>query len=751
MRRMSTSARPLAPWTALLREQRYRRHFLRADGRQTAIVTAVIGVSYAAVTGNDFLLLRGSWMLGVALACRVLLLVAVVVALVLLRRARWPRQQDRAFHVAHAGMAISLGTHLTRIPSGQIQGPILGGIAFLCIVYFAERGPIWPRAVLGCLVVITSATTILLGNAQGVIQPAARVSSVIVLIAMNVVGFFSARSFEEQRRKRFEAERRERHARQALAANLRELAVEKDRAEAMSRARTAFLAAMSHEFRTPMNAVIGLSDLLLALPRGAPLDGENREHVRAIHDSARGLLTLLNDILDFAKIDAQKVTLLPAPFHLHRLLSSVSDMLRPAAEARSLELSLDLAPGVPEHLTGDDARLRQVLVNLVSNAIKFTERGTVRIEVGSRPLDGGDHEITFRVADTGIGIPKDALARLFLPFEQADGGRTRRFGGTGLGLAISKQIVQTMGGDIHVESEPGRGSVFSFTLRLAEAAPPEEKAPPPPSRRAERPPLAILVVDDHPVNRQVARAGLGRLGYPVDLASSGPEAILAVTRKDYDVVFMDLQMPGMSGIEATVQIRERLAGKRVPDVIAMTASVFEEDREACRRAGMRDFASKPIDLAQLDALLSRVADERSAGIPTQSSEGIPETRAAAGVSDAASGPISAKRPTALQMLEGLGDAAFFAELCRVFLADTHMRLGRMGDALGRGDARTIEREAHALRSSSGAVGATDFAALCARLEEAAREGHVEGLAGWVGELAVKLAEVERTFAQKLVE
>lgn len=729
MARMSGLDRSLAPWQALLREQRYRRHFLREDGRQTAIVMAVVGVAYAASAYNDLPLLRGG-LLGVSLASRGLLAVVAGVVVVLLRRAAWPRQQDRAFQMGLFAVAIfTSAVHLGKVPSGQILGPLIAGGAVLCLLYFAQRGPIVPRAIVGSVIAIVGVVLVLPGNPAVAIPPAARVTSMLALVALNVAGIFSARSFEEQRRKRFDAERRERHARQELAVNLRELAVQRDRAEAMSRARGAFLAVMSHELRTPMNAVIGLSDVLL----DAPLAAEHRAHVRVISDSARALLGMLNDILDFAKIDAQKLTLSPAPFDLRALAASVVDMLRPAAAARSVALSLELASDVPERLLGDDVRLRQVLVNLVSNAVKFTERGAVTLRISARAVagSGSDHEITFCVEDTGIGMAPDVIGRLFRPFEQADGGITRRYGGSGLGLAISKQIVAAMGGDIHVESEPGRGSIFSFTLRLPATATPAPAVGPP--RREERPPLAILVVDDHPINREVASFRLGRLGYPVDLASDGPEAIEAVSRKEYDVVLMDLQMPGMSGIEATAHIRERHAGTRAPHVVAMTANLYEEDREACRRAGMRDFVGKPIDLAQLDAVLSRVAEERGAAAP----KALPAA--------ALAGETLAK----LREIESLGEPGFLAGLGRRFVADARRRVPRMAEAFGRRDARDIEREAHTLASSSATLGAIEMSELCARIERAAREGRVEEIGGAIDALAVKLAEVEGALAREI--
>jgi len=555
------------------------------------------------------------------------------------------------------------------------------------------------------------ATVVVLGDPPALEAPA-RLTIMLALVALNVIGVLSARAFEEQRLRRFDAERHDRHARQELTVRLSELAVEKERAESSSRARSAFLAVMSHEFRTPMNAIIGLADVLL----DAPLAPAHRAHALTISDSARALLGLLEDILDFAKVDAGKLSLSPAPFDLRALAASVVEMLRPAAIARGLDLSLDLSPEVPPHLLGDHARLRQVLVNLVSNGVKFTERGAVTLRI--RP-NGGDHQIAFRVEDTGIGLTSEVIARLFRAFEQADSGVARRYGGTGLGLVTSKRIVAVMGGDIHVESEPGRGSVFSFTIRLAEAAPPS--APIALPRAEDRPPLAILVVDDHPINREVARAKLGQLGYQADLASDGPAAVEAAATKGYDVVLMDLQMPGMSGIEATARIVEAAGGERCPHVIAMTASVFEEDREACRRAGMRDFVGKPIDLFQLDAVLRRVADERGAGAPS----------------------LAPERLSTLRQIENLGEPRFFERLCGIFLADTRQRLPRMKDALARGDAPEIAREAHKLTAASATLGAVAMSARCAEVEEAARSGQIEGLGAGIDAISAQFVGVER--------
>jgi signal transduction histidine kinase/DNA-binding NarL/FixJ family response regulator len=686
---------------------------------------AAVSVAYLMSAGNDIPILRGTPLLAMSLASRGLLFVATGIVLFLLRRARWPRQQDRAFHLGLVAMGILMSSvHLLKMPSGRIQGPLIASVVYLCILYFAQRGPIVPRAIIGSMITTVSVALVLFGNSAGVIDAPGRVTSILALVALNIIGVFSARAFEEQRRKRFLAERKERQAR-------RELAVARDRAEASAHARTSFLAAMSHEFRTPMNAVIGLSDILL----DAPLECEHHRHVRVISESARALLGLLNDILDFAKIDAQKLTLSPAPFDPARLAASVVDMLRPAATARGLDLTLALDPGVPERLVGDDVRLRQVLVNLVNNAVKFTRRGavTLRITAGAKAA-GGAHAVAFRVEDTGRGMTPDVVARLFRPFEQADSGIARSHGGTGLGLAISKQIIAAMGGDIAVESEPGKGSVFSFAIALP--APTEAASPAPEAALApheDRPPLVILVVDDNEINRTVARAKLGRLGYSVDLANDGSEAVEAVASKAYDIVFMDLQMPGMSGIEATARIAERLRGQSAPQIIAMTASVYEEDREACLKAGMRDFVGKPIDYAELDAVLRRVAAERGATAP-------PAPPVAT---------LSIETLSKLRHIESLGEPELVATLARRFVADTHERLPRMADALGRGDAEAIAREAHIVTSSSATLGATEMSELCARIERSARRGRVDEIGAGIDTLTLKFGEVERALAREI--
>lgn len=449
-----------------------------------------------------------------------------------------------------------------------------------------------------------------------------------------------------------------------------------------------------------MNAVIGLSDLLL----DAPLANEHWRHVRTINESARGLLGMLNEILDFAKIDAQKMTLSHAPFDLRNLARSVIDMLRPQADKKSINLQFEISTEIPARVIGDDARIRQTLVNILSNAIKFTERGSVELRIDSRPLENNQHEIGFCIKDTGIGMAPEVLTRLFRPFEQADAAVTRRYGGTGLGLSISKQIVNAMGGDIHVESEVGRGSQFSFKLTLEAIT--ESAVTRAASIPEDCPTLSILVVDDNEINRDVARAKFGQIGYRVDMARDGTSAIEAVTQKRYDVVFMDLRMPDMTGIEATKRIAEQFADKRMPHIVAMTASVFEEDREACREAGMRDFVGKPMDLAQIDSLLRRIANEL----------GVVR------VSEMPTTPLAKETIDGLKELQELGQPDFLKNLVNTFLGELEIRFPKMLDALEQTNMQSLREEAHLLKSASGALGAMKMAELFSRLEIAAREG-----------------------------
>ncbi|NSY40777.1 ATP-binding protein [Leisingera sp. ANG59] len=376
-------------------------------------------------------------------------------------------------------------------------------------------------------------------------------------------------------------------------------------AEDAARAKSDFLATMSHEIRTPMNGVIGMAQLL----RDSGLSEEQALYADTILSSADMLLALINDVLDFSKMEAEELTLSPVDFDPRACFENTIRLLQAQADAKSLELALEIQENLPAQLRGDDRRIRQILMNLTGNAIKFTKQGRVSVALGGTPAARGGYELTFSVTDSGIGIAEDKLGQVFERFSQADAAISRRFGGTGLGLAISRRLAEAMGGTIAVSSELGCGSCFAVRLHLQDARDEAAALPEPvaPSTPAALDGLRVLVAEDNAVNRLLVEKFLHATTVELAFAHNGREALVQFENFAPDIILMDMSMPEMDGLESTRAIRG--LARPQPVIVALTANAFDSDRKACLAAGMDDFMSKPISKPRLLALLARLAPQ----------------------------------------------------------------------------------------------------------------------------------------------